>query len=152
PGATGGSSWLRTAWSTIGTRTRGAGRAIRSSSSRHEHSHGGRSRSGRHGFAPEGTGAVVTLVSVITPTYRHGALLGEAIRSLLAQTCTGWEQIILDDGSPDDTRDVAVAFKDERIRYVQRPHEGLGGVGRLYSSALEMARGELVAILEGDDV
>jgi glycosyltransferase involved in cell wall biosynthesis len=92
------------------------------------------------------------LVSIITPTFNQEAYLGECIRSALAQSYPNWEQIIVDDGSTDRTPQVAEEFSDPRIRYIRLPHRGLGALAESYNTALAAARGELVGILEGDDL
>ena len=59
------------------------------------------------------------LVSIVLPTYKRAHLLAQAIRSVLAQTHTNLELIIVDDNSPDDTTAVVQSFDDARIRYVK---------------------------------
>lgn len=90
-------------------------------------------------------------VSVLSPTYRHAAFIGDCIRSVLAQTMSDWEMIIVDDGSDDGTSDIAETFHDPRITVIRRAHEGVIGLGRAYSCALARSTGDYVAILEGDD-
>ena len=91
------------------------------------------------------------LVTVITPTYNHAAYIGRCLESVLAQTEPRWEQIVIDDGSTDGTAEVVGRFPDPRIRIVSQPHRGIAGLGDAYNLALGMARGEFVAVLEGDD-
>ncbi|MDM7998652.1 MAG: glycosyltransferase family 2 protein [Dehalococcoidia bacterium] len=91
------------------------------------------------------------LVSIITPTYNHEAFIGQCIESVLAQTYGNWEQIIIDDGSTDATGAVVARYHDSRIRYVRQDNVGIWNLSKTYNRALEMARGGLVAILEGDD-
>ena len=91
------------------------------------------------------------LVSIVTPTYNHEAYLGECIESALAQTYPHWEMIVVDDGSTDGTREVAGRYRDPRVRLVAQANKGIGRLGETYNAALAVARGELVAILEGDD-
>src|SRR2546428_9947744 len=90
-------------------------------------------------------------VSIITPTYNHAAYIGDCIASALCQTYREWEQIIIDDGSPDSTPEVVKQYTDPRIHYFREQHRGIEGLARSYNRALELARGELIAILEGDD-
>jgi glycosyltransferase involved in cell wall biosynthesis len=90
-------------------------------------------------------------VSIITPTYNHGRFLAQAIESVLAQTFPSWEQIIIDDGSTDDTGEVAGRYRDPRIRYVRQDNRGIERLPETYNDALAMCRAPLVAILEGDD-
>lgn len=94
------------------------------------------------------------LVSVITPTYRHRAFIADAVRSVLDQTYAEWEQIVVDDGSDDGTAEAAMAAADgdPRVRVIRQPHRGLAGLAATYNVALAASRGELIAILEGDDL
>jgi glycosyltransferase involved in cell wall biosynthesis len=87
-------------------------------------------------------------VSVIIATYNRSQLLGEALESLRAQTFTGFEAIVVDDGSTDGTRDVVESF-DDRFRYVQQPNCGRS---RARNRGLELARGRYVAFLDDDDL
>jgi glycosyltransferase involved in cell wall biosynthesis len=91
------------------------------------------------------------LVSIITPTYNHALYIGRCLEGVLAQTEPRWEQIVIDDGSTDRTAEIVNQFTDARIRYVSRRHRGIAGLGGAYNLALRMARGQYVAILEGDD-
>lgn len=91
------------------------------------------------------------LVSIISPTYNHGKFVRECIESVLAQTYSDWEQIIIDDGSTDNTADIVRQIHDARIRLVAQPHHGITRLAETYQSALRIARGDLIAILEGDD-
>lgn len=91
------------------------------------------------------------LVSVLTPTYNHELYIRQCIQSVLAQTDGRWEQIVLDDGSTDATGTIVSQFRDERVRYVRQEHRGIEHLGETYNKGLAMARGELIAILEGDD-
>jgi len=91
------------------------------------------------------------LISIITPTYNHGNFIGQCIESVLAQTYPHWEQIIIDDGSTDDTNEVVSQYKDERIKYVRQNNVGIWRLNETYNRALQYSQGELIAILEGDD-
>jgi hypothetical protein len=91
------------------------------------------------------------LVSVITPVYNAEPYIARCIASVLAQTHTRWEQIIVDDGSTDGTADVIRRYSDPRIKYIQLPHRGLDALAESYNHALAASSGTLVAILEGDD-
>ena len=57
-------------------------------------------------------------VSIIMPAYNAGQTIGDAIQSVLAQTCPAWELIIVNDGSSDNTAEIAAEFahRDTRIR------------------------------------
>ncbi|MFI6130816.1 glycosyltransferase family 2 protein [Micromonospora sp. NPDC051141] len=90
-------------------------------------------------------------VSVLMPTYRHGWVVRRALASLRAQTLQDWELIVVDDGSPDDTRQVfADESRDGRISY-HRLDENRG-LGHALNVATDLARGDYLAYLPSDDV
>src|SRR3954454_9024597 len=94
------------------------------------------------------------LVSIIMPTFRHEEFIDASVRSVLAQSYGSWELIVVDDASPDRTAKIVEGYmaRDSRIRLIR--HEANYGVARLsetYNEALELSRGELIAVLEGDD-
>ena len=70
---------------------------------------------------------------------------------MLQQTYRGWEQIVVDDGSTDNTADIVSTFRDPRIRLERQINQGPFQLGCTYNRALSFAKGELIAILEGDD-
>src|SRR5687768_7324152 len=91
------------------------------------------------------------LVSVVTCTYNRGHLIGETIRSVLAQTWQNFEYIIVDDGSTDNTLLVVESFHDARIRYI--PHERTGGhLSRLRNVAHNQCKGDFIAYVDSDDL
>ena len=92
-----------------------------------------------------------TLVSIVTPTYNHERFIGSCIESVLHQTYQHWELVIIDDGSTDKTAGVVGQYHDPRIRYFYQENQGIEALAHTYNRALEMARGSLIAILEGDD-
>jgi glycosyltransferase involved in cell wall biosynthesis len=91
------------------------------------------------------------LVSIISPVYNQQRYVAECIESALAQSYPHWEQIFVDDGSSDRTREVIGGYADPRVRLVALPHRGLAALAESYNAALAVARGSLVGILEGDD-
>lgn len=93
------------------------------------------------------------LVSIISPTYNHEAYIAECIESVLAQSYQNWEMLIVDDGSTDATWEIVqrYAAKDRRVRAFTQPNMGIWRLEETYNFALERSRGELIAILEGDD-
>ena len=92
------------------------------------------------------------LVSIITPAYRAASYVGEAIQSVLAQTYSSWEMLIVDDCSPDDTRAVVKEWcaRDSRIKLICQ--EKNGGPAAARNAALEAAQGRWIAFLDSDDV
>ena len=87
-------------------------------------------------------------VSVVIPTYNRGTLLPNAIESVLAQTFTDYELIVIDDGSTDDTCERLKPYMG-RIRYFYQNNRGASAA---QNKGIEVARGEWVAILGSDDV
>jgi glycosyltransferase involved in cell wall biosynthesis len=72
---------------------------------------------------PHATQQAVARVSIVIVCYNQARYLREAIQSALAQTCGDIEVLVVDDGSMDDTRDVALSFP--RVRYVHQANQGL---------------------------
>ncbi len=93
------------------------------------------------------------LVSIITPTYNHEKYLADCIESVLAQTYPDWEMIILNDGSSDRTAEIASSYRDSdsRIRVFNQENVGIFRLSKTYNKGVEMAQGNYIAILEGDD-
>jgi glycosyltransferase involved in cell wall biosynthesis len=87
------------------------------------------------------------LVSVIVPVYNGERFLREAIESILAQTYSPIEVIVVDDGSTDDTAEIARSFGD-RVRCIRQANAG-PAVAR--NNGLAAATGEFVAFLDADD-
>jgi glycosyltransferase involved in cell wall biosynthesis len=63
-------------------------------------------------------------ISVIIPTYNRAHLIGASIASVLAQTYTDFELIVVDDGSTDDTEQQVHGFNDPRITYINQENKG----------------------------
>jgi glycosyltransferase involved in cell wall biosynthesis len=94
-------------------------------------------------------------ISIITPTYNHEKYIEECIESVLEQTYENWEMIIIDDASTDKTFDLIKKYKkvDSRIKILRHKHNyGPLNLDKSYNEALSLAKGEWIAILEGDDV
>jgi len=89
-------------------------------------------------------------VSICIPAYRSERFIGETIRSVLDQSFSDWELVIVDDASPDATREVIEGFADGRIRSFHNG-ENLGATAN-WNRALALARGRFVKVLCGDDV
>jgi glycosyltransferase involved in cell wall biosynthesis len=84
------------------------------------------------------------------PVYNAAPHLAEAIGSMLGQTYTDFECIILNDGSTDDSDRVIRSFTDPRIRYLQ--NDGNKGLVYTLNRGIEEARGEWIARMDGDDI
>ena len=89
-------------------------------------------------------------VSVVMPAYNAEKYIREAIDSVLAQTFTDFEFIILDDGSTDATAAIIQSYEDDRIRFC--PNERNMGVAATLNRALKLAQGEYIARMDADDV
>ena len=89
-------------------------------------------------------------VTVVIPTHNRRVFLSEAIATVMAQTCTDWELIVVDDGSTDDTRQFLEASRDSRIRHIVRDTAGGPSVAR--NAGLADARGDAVMFLDDDDL
>ena len=92
------------------------------------------------------------LVSIVTPMYKGAAFVGETIESVLQQTYSNWEMIIVDDCSPDDGAGIREVrkYKDPRIVLIESK-VNLGSSGAR-NRALKEAKGEVIAFLDSDDL
>ena len=89
-------------------------------------------------------------VSVILPAFNCGRWLGLAIESVLQQSFTDFEFIIINDGSTDNTEQIIHSFHDQRIMYVKNiKNEGL-----IYSlnRAIDLSEGKYIARMDSDDI
>ncbi len=92
------------------------------------------------------------VVSVIMPSYNAEKYIAEAIKSVLAQTYSNWELLILDDGSTDRTAEIVQAFEAADRRISLRRNPGNMGVARTRNRGLDLAKGEWIALLDSDDI
>lgn len=90
----------------------------------------------------------MTLCSVLVPAFNVQPFIAEAVESALNQTYPEVEVVVVNDGSTDETARVLEPYRD-RITYVEQPNQGLGAAR---NRALREARGEVIALLDGDDV
>jgi glycosyltransferase involved in cell wall biosynthesis len=94
-------------------------------------------------------GGDTPLISVVIPAYNHEKFIGAAIDSVLEQTVTDLELIVIDDGSTDGTAAVVQGYDDPRISfYHQENQDAFNTINR----GLGMARGRYISILNSDDV
>lgn len=89
------------------------------------------------------------LVSIIMPSYNTAKFIGDSIESVLNQTYTNWELIIVDDCSTDDTDKIVNNFKDSRIKYLKNKKNV--GAALTRNKALREAGGTWIAFLDSDD-
>lgn len=86
--------------------------------------------------------------SVVIPAYNAEKYLLDAINSVLRQTYTEFELIVVDDGSTDSTAEILSNINDDRVLLIQRPN---GGLAAARNSGIKAAKGEFVAFLDADD-
>lgn len=90
------------------------------------------------------------IISVIVPCYNQAQYLEECLQSVLEQTYQDWECIIVNDGSPDNTEEIAKKWvsKDPRFKYLYKEN---GGLSSARNAGIEMAEGEWILPLDADD-
>lgn len=90
------------------------------------------------------------LISVVVPCYNQAQYLDECLQSVLDQTYQDWECIIVNDGSPDNTEEVAKKWveKDSRFKYFYKEN---GGLSSARNFGLNIAKGEFIQFLDCDD-
>ena len=90
------------------------------------------------------------LISVIVPCYNQAQYLDECLQSVLDQTYTDWECIIVNDGSPDHTEEIATKWinKDSRFKYLPKQN---GGLSSARNAGIEIAQGKWILPLDADD-
>ena len=89
------------------------------------------------------------LISIIMAAYNAEKTIKFAIESVLKQTYSNWELLVIDDCSKDKTAEIIKLFNDERIKYLKNDKNS--GVSITRKNGLEIARGQWIAILDSDD-
>jgi len=94
------------------------------------------------------------LISIIIPTYNRANVLEQTLDSVLEQTYTNWECIIVDDGSTDTTDQILRKYciKDSRFQYYKRPEESLKGGNVCRNLGFELSKGTFIKWLDSDDL
>lgn len=89
--------------------------------------------------------------SIITPTYNRAHMLSKTIDSVLEQTFTDWELILVDDGSTDHTKELVERFiqKDSRINYIYQENSERSAAR---NNGIKKAKGQYICFLDSDDV
>lgn len=90
------------------------------------------------------------LISVIIPTYNREKTIDRAVDSVLKQTYSNLEVIVVDDGSSDRTEEIVKGISDPRVRFYKLPQNG--GAGHARNEGVKLAGGELIAFHDSDDV
>lgn len=93
---------------------------------------------------------ILGLVSIIMPSYNTADYIAQAVQSVLEQTYTKWELIIVDDCSTDNTDQILSRFKDKRIRVIKNTKNVGAAISR--NKAIRAARGQWIAFLDSDDL
>ena len=89
------------------------------------------------------------IVSVVIATRNRQELIAESIYSVLAQSFTDFEVVVVDDGSEDQTGEIVTAIEDDRVKYFKRPHSGLAASRNFGAS---MSRGKYTVVHDDDDI
>lgn len=87
-------------------------------------------------------------ISVVIPLYNKERYIANTIDSVLAQSHSNFELIIVDDGSTDSSLSAATAFLDQRIKFIQKKN---GGVSSARNVGIASAKGDWIALLDADD-
>lgn len=89
------------------------------------------------------------MISVIIPLYNKQSVIARTVESVINQTYTDWELLIIDDGSTDDSAEIVQKYCDDnKIKYIWKPN---GGVSSARNLGIKMAHGEWVCYLDADD-
>lgn len=89
------------------------------------------------------------MISVLLPAWNEAKTIAITVQSILEQTFKEFELLVLDDGSTDETQDIVSSFKDQRIRYVKLPHQGLA---LTLNAGLMAAKFEIIARIDAGDL
>ena len=94
------------------------------------------------------------LISIIIPTYNRAHIIPETLDSILAQTYTNWECIVVDDGSTDNTKAVIENYikRDNRFHYYKRPDEKQKGPCSCRNYGFEKSSGQFINFFDSDDL
>ncbi|MDT0557344.1 glycosyltransferase [Ichthyenterobacterium sp. W332] len=93
------------------------------------------------------------LVSVIIPTFNRAMYITDTLDSIINQTYTNWECLVVDDGSTDNTKELVLKYteKDYRIKYLKRTKEFSKGSNGSRNYGLSQSKGEYIAFSDDDD-
>ena len=90
------------------------------------------------------------LISVIIPVYRVEKYLRQCVNSVISQTYTNLEIILVDDGSPDGSGKICDEYiiRDKRVRVIHQANQGLSAAR---NAGLEIAKGDFIGFVDSDD-
>lgn len=88
-------------------------------------------------------------VSVIVPVYKVEQYIAATVQSVLDQTYSDFELLIIDDGSPDQSISICQQFQDPRIQIIRQPNQGANAAR---NAGIRAAKGDYIAFLDGDDI
>lgn len=93
----------------------------------------------------------MNLISIIVPCYNQAHFLEACLQSVMEQTYVNWECIIVNDGSPDNTEEIAKIWteKDNRFKYIYKDN---GGLSSARNAGLKIAKGNFIQLLDSDDL
>lgn len=89
------------------------------------------------------------LISIVIPSYNHGAYIEKTLRSLLSQSYKNWEAVIVDNNSTDNTDAIFAKFFDPRFRFLKINNNGI--IAKSRNLGIMMAQGQWIAFLDSDD-
>ncbi|MDH5380353.1 MAG: glycosyltransferase [Cyclobacteriaceae bacterium] len=89
------------------------------------------------------------IISIITPVFNAEKYIALAIHSVLKQTYSNWELLIINDGSTDKSKDIIISFKDERIHYFEQENKGVSAARNI---GLQNIKGDYFCFLDADDM
>lgn len=94
------------------------------------------------------------LISIIIPTFNRAHYIEETLDSIINQTYSNWECIIIDDGSVDNTQEVIAKYlkKDVRFQFHNRPSNRVKGANSCRNYGFELSKGELIKWFDSDDI
>lgn len=88
--------------------------------------------------------------SIVIPTYNHGHFIKQCLESVLNQTYTHWEIIVVNNYSEDNTVEVVESLSDKRIRLINFSNAGIIAASR--NKGIELANGDWICFLDSDDL
>ena len=94
------------------------------------------------------------IISCVVPTRNRGNLIGETIKSIINQTMTEWELIVVDDHSEKDdkTEEVVRSFDNQRIHYYRLEDDNGLGISAARNFGNEVSSGQYIAVMDSDDI